>query len=366
METDMGAPNTASKQAGTPNNRSLSTVMKVQNQTHLQSIPSELKKYNQWVVWERKIVRGKPTKVPYNTNTGKTRTKARTDNPRTWGTYDQAYELLSRSKGYDGLGFVFSKDDPFIGLDWDHVRDPITGTIDEKILSEEILPLGSYAEVSPSGTGAHVIGIGFVPGDRNKVGDREMYHAGRFFTMTGMHIEGTLFTVEKVSQDALDLVYRRMVGDRAPQKTEVSAPRNGGNSLPPGSSTAPLEISDEEIIAHCLLAKNSIKFTKLFETGDKSDYDTHSEADMALCGILAFYTQDVTQIDRIVRQSPLYRPKWDEMRGSTTYGQRTIREALTGTLSQYNPHGTITRNQSWRIPVRNTFDTGGEEDLWKM
>lgn len=317
-------------------------------------IPSELKKYNQWVVWRSEIQNGKPTKVPYDANT---RNKASTNDPKTWATFEQAYRVLTRCKGYDGLGFVFSKADPFIGMDWDHVRDPDTGVIEEIILNEEIIPLRTYAEISPSGTGVHVIAIGTVPGDRRKGKKREMYTSGRFFTMTGQHLEGTPQKINEIQRDALSIVYQRMVGDRAPQKM---------NDLSTAGCNLSLKISDEEIIAHCLLAKNSIKFTKLFEDGDKSDYDTHSEADMALCGILVFYTHDMTQIDRIFRQSRLYRPKWDEMRGSTTYGQRTIREALTGKLSQYDPHRIITRDQSWRIPVRKTFVNGKEEDLWKM
>src|SRR5208283_5003623 len=170
-----------------------------------ESIPSELKTCDQWIVWAIEIRHGKRTKVPYNAKKGKTRTRASTTDPKTWTTYDEAYRLITRSKGYNGLGFVFSTDDPYIGLDWDDIRDPVTGVIDEKILSEEILPLGSYAEVSPSGTGVHVIGKGSVPGDRNKSGNREMYDSDRFFTMTGMHIEGTPLTVEKVPQDALNL-----------------------------------------------------------------------------------------------------------------------------------------------------------------
>lgn len=183
----------------------------------IETIPIELKNSDQWVVWALEMMRGKPTKVPYNANKGKTRTRASTTDPKTWVTYDEAYRLITRSKGYNGLGFVFSKDSPFIGMDWDHIRDPVTGVIEDRILTEEILPLGSYAEVSPSGTGVHVIGKGSVPGDRNKSGNREMYDCDRFFTMTGMHIEGTPLTIEKVSQEALAVVYQRMVGDRVPQ-----------------------------------------------------------------------------------------------------------------------------------------------------
>jgi putative DNA primase/helicase len=330
------------------------------------NIPSELKKFIQWVVWARERQHGKLTKVPYNANKGKTKTRASTDDPKTWASYDQACRLLSRSKGYNGLGFVFSKNDPFIGLDWDHVRDPVTGVIDEKILTEEILPLGSYAEVSPSGTGVHVIGIGAVPGDRRKIGDREMYHAGRFFTMTGMHIEGTPLTVERVSQDGLDLVYQRMMGALPQRKTVASELRTRDISSPAGCSTTPLKMSDDEIITQCLLAKNGDKFRALFERGDISGYKSQSEADMALCGVLIFYTHNATQIDRIFRQSQLYRPRWDDKRGSSTWGANTILKALNGSQSRESYHTKPAAHPGWRITDRRTFVKGAGVDIWQM
>jgi putative DNA primase/helicase len=49
---------------------------------------------------------------------------------------------------------------------------------------------------------------------------------------------------------------------------------------------------------------------------------------MALVNIISFYTQDTTQIDRIFRKSSLIRPKWDDIHGSSTYGQTTIQKSL--------------------------------------
>ncbi len=317
-------------------------------------IPSDLKTYDQWVVWKSEIRDGKPTKVPFDANT---RGYASTNNPKTWATYDQAVRVYTRCKGYNGIGFVFSTDDPFMGLDWDDVRDPSTGISDSTILSEEILPLGSYAEISPSGTGVHVIAIGSVPWDCNKSGNREMYDSGRYFTMTGMHIEGTPLTVENPSQDALERVYQRMVSTRKPQKVNVSSVAGCKTSL---------KMGDEQVIAQCLLARNSNKFRAFYENGNISGYGSHSEADMALCGILEFFTQDPMQIDRIFRQSALYRPKWDEKRGSTTYGARTIDEVLKRS-SGYEKYRTKSLTcQKWRISTRKPFNKDMEEDLWEM
>lgn len=71
--------------------------------------------------------------------------------------------------------------------------------------------------------------------------------------------------------------------------------------------------------------------------GNLDDYgDDHSSADLAMCNILAARTTDATQIDRIFRHSGLARPKWDEQRGSGTYGQMTVARALASAPRQAN------------------------------
>jgi putative DNA primase/helicase len=71
--------------------------------------------------------------------------------------------------------------------------------------------------------------------------------------------------------------------------------------------------------------------------GDDRDYPSPSEADLALCDILAFYTQNSAQIDRIFRRSGLLREKWDESRGESTYGGMTIQKALEDVLEHWAP-----------------------------
>ena len=79
----------------------------------------------------------------------------------------------------------------------------------------------------------------------------------------------------------------------------------------------------------CCQSTNAPKFIKLFDDGDTSDYNGDaSNADGALCAILAYRTRDKAQIDRLFRQSALIRPKWDEKRGTRTYGEITVDGAL--------------------------------------
>ena len=73
------------------------------------NIPNDLQSLKQWVAW--KAVpggNGKFTKVPVDPKTGN---NAATNNPDTWGTYEEAIEHYNWNKGIgiDGIGFVFTK-----------------------------------------------------------------------------------------------------------------------------------------------------------------------------------------------------------------------------------------------------------------
>lgn len=87
-------------------------------------------------------------------------------------------------------------------------------------------------------------------------------------------------------------------------------------------------LSDDEIIEKAYKASNKEKFLNLW-TGNIKGYPSLSEADLALTSILAFYAGGNTDhIDRLFRQSELFRDKWDENRGGKTYGEMTIEKAI--------------------------------------
>jgi primase-polymerase (primpol)-like protein len=112
--------------------------------------------------------------------------------------------------------------------------------------------------------------------------------------------------------------------------------------------------SDWERIEKAKRAKNGAAFSRLWE-GHYWAYSSHSEADQALCGHLAWWLdRDPARIDAAFRQSGLMRPKWDERHGEETYGQRTIRKALQLVSASYRaqerkagskarPHGAYRR-----------------------
>lgn len=139
-------------------------------------IPAELKARPQWVVWRLEVRAGEPTKVPYTPGTGR---RASATDLMTWGTFEEALEVLER---YDGVGFVFCSGDPYTGIDLDKVRNPETGELEE--WAQEIVDaVAAYAEVSVSGRGVHIIVKGELP--NSKRGSVECYSQKRFFCMTG-------------------------------------------------------------------------------------------------------------------------------------------------------------------------------------
>ena len=267
-------------------------------------IPSDLLAYKQWVLWRRAEVSGRLTKIPISPWSGKA---AACDMPQTWSTYRHARYAMSRFR-CNGIGFVFTASDPFCGIDLDQCRT-IGGDITSEALTL-IRHVDSYSEVSPSGTGVHILLKAKLPERGRRREKIELYDAGRYFTITGKHIAGTPLEPQD-RQDKLDQV--------------MTATFPPATSSPIATISGSLDISDEEIIERAMQACNGERFRRLW-TGNASDYgDDHSRADLALCNILAFWTGgNAERMDRLFRLSSLMRDKWDRPSGSASYGARTI------------------------------------------
>jgi hypothetical protein len=307
-------------------------------------IPDELKERDQWVCWRyewRKDAKGggKWTKVPIDPGTGR---KARANDPSTWGSFGAALERC-QSDGLDGIGFEFSADDPYCGVDLDDCRDRDGGGV--TAWGQDFLDrLDSYSEVSPSGTGAKVVVKGQKPGDRcstkYETGKVEIYDRGRFFALTGQRLEGTPATVND-RQAPLEEVYRLVFGGEGRAEapgpaTSAAAAAFLAEAEERAEPPSPAPLTDEEVIAKARGAKDGAKFTALW-AGDTGEYPSASEADQALCNLLAFWCRkDADQMDRLFRRSGLMRPKWDEKRGESTYGRKTIKEAIDFVTAVYD------------------------------
>ncbi|MBU3810939.1 MAG: hypothetical protein H9893_04720 [Candidatus Niameybacter stercoravium] len=275
------------------------------------NVPIELKRMNRWVLYRIFLdaKTGKYTKKPFNARTGG---MAQSNNPSTWSDYDTAMSVVMH---YAGLGFMLG--DGIFGVDIDGVE------IEDPVVNEVITTLGSYAEVSPSGKGIHVICKGSKPQGACRKGNFECYDKGRFFTMTGKVIKP--YTTLRDCTDSI-----KPLLDKYLKKEETKRPTStllGSNQFE--------SLSDSEVLEK---ASKHSKFNDLYYYG--WGCGDASRDDMALVDYLIFWTGgSSTQIDRLFRESALMRSKWDRRQSGRTYGEITINKCLsTYTGGFYNPH----------------------------
>lgn len=286
----------------------------------LNQFPDEMIKLPQWVLWKL-ITRGeKTTKVPYQPNG----IAASSTNSATWSTFSSVMNTYVRNPNINGVGFVFSADDPYVGIDLDKCRDPKTGTVDS--WASAILDrIDTYKELSPSGTGFHLIGKGKMPSKGRKKGQVEIYDSGRYFTVTGSRFNKSVAAAEGI-QSELDLLYQQYFSE--PSKAAASSRKS--KASPPTKPPSIIPVDDQSVVTHLLTLPEAGAF-KALNSGnwETLGYPSQSEADLALIGMLARNgVRRPEQLDRIFRSTGLMRDKWDEQRGEHTYGEMTIAKAL--------------------------------------
>jgi putative DNA primase/helicase len=295
------------------------------------NIPHELAARPQWVCWRYQTRQGRPTKIPY---TPGTQTRASSTDPATWRTFDDA----KRDRNHNGIGYVFTADDPYTGIDLDDCL--VNGVL--KPWAEAVLASlpPTYTEVSPSEHGLKLWVRGKLP-DRSKhrrkmtdgddtVGEIEVYDTGRFFTATGDTYPGE---PAGVAEADIATWHRKWFPSSGP--AVLPEPAASGDAGFPGS--------DDALIA----AVRRSGSAKLFDSLWRGDLDTangdHSSADLSLCNILAFWCgPNPARIDRLFRESGLYRDKWDRQ----DYRDRTIAEAVAGCKAHYSPPDAASRPRS--------------------
>lgn len=263
-----------------------------------------------WLMWKYEVIDGEKKKVPYS---AKTMRRCGTDEKYrpTLVMHDQAADTAKANR-FDGIGFVIPEG--YAVIDLDHLKPEFEDEVSQLV--------DSYTEVSPSGNGRHIIvkvQAERVPQKNGKVDPEyyvknphnhaELYIGGltnRYMTYTGNAVKKT--EVQDCTSGVLTFLNRYM------RKDDFQDTDEGIDDL-----------SDLDIIGTAKRAKNAEKFQKLYDKGDISDYGSHSEADMALCNMLAFYCQgDAETIDRLYRGSALYRDKWER----DDYREMTIEKAV--------------------------------------
>ncbi|MBU0793610.1 MAG: AAA family ATPase [Alphaproteobacteria bacterium] len=271
-----------------------------------------MRAFPHFVLW-RYIDRGgsKPSKVPFSPRTGQA---ASVTDATTWASFDETVAAFGRG-GFDGIGFVFSDADPFTGIDLDDCH----GDAQAKAIQDRIFDaFPSYAELSPSGNGLHIIVKGCVRGSRR--GHVEVYSNERFFTMTG-----------KVYRDAPIIDGG---ANLATLMSEIAPNTVSGFDASPLFQSA--TETDEAVFNRAASMGNGEKFIRLWN-GDPSDLvgnKSGSAIDQALVNILQFWTKDPAQIERMWLASP--QGQRDKTQQRADYRRSTIARAFDRTLPTHD------------------------------
>ena len=275
-------------------------------------LPANLPVGPRYVNWNQEPRSGKVPYIPSRCSC-----RASVSDPSTWDTFDTARASVEDGKA-DGLGLVLSGD--LVVIDLDHCLDPAgTLTSDATAILAEIT---TYTEWSPSRDGLHVLPFGTLPPGRRRRPGLECYDRGRFITLTGWHLAHTPTRIVDQAA-ALTALYPQLF-----PTTDRPTP------------TVPavlLTDTDRELLEKAHRARNGATFGALW-SGDLAGYPSSSEGDLELCRQLAFWTRhDSIRIDALFRQSKRMRAKWDERRGTDTYGAKTITYAIATTPAIYRP-----------------------------
>lgn len=283
-----------------------------------QAIPQELRCLPNWVCWQAVQDERSHSGVSKRPIDPKTGNFAKSNDPSTWADFDTAVQAAQK---WSGIGFMFSGSGCF-GVDLDDIAEELQSYRDGSggIVTEFVNALQSYAEVSQSGTGIHIICKGSLPKGGRRRGKVEMYDSGRFFVMTGQPISEYAEVAE--CSERIRPLHEKYIG--------------GGKEPTAGiRQAAALPQTADEILRAAANSKNGAKFKALY-SGDISGYSSQSEADMALCNMLAFWTGcDAQKMDAMFRASGLMREKWDRKQSGSTYGALTVQKAIAGCTEVY-------------------------------
>lgn len=323
------------------------------NIDYRRNIPGELQQLPNWgvfkLIWQED--RQKYTKHPYNALTGQL---ASSTDSSTWCSFEDAVNVYESSEEYQGLAFFFQK--PYIGIDLDGIGEDLDryleGDITDNIIYEFMSACRTYAEVSQSGKGVHLIGkIDDIPGARRRKGNVEMYNSGRFFAITGNRFGEFVDEVNWIEPRQMEHLYRKYLEP----KIEYVTPSVGSTYITGN------DLDIDSIIERACEASNGYMFRNLLLKGyEEAGYSSWSEADLAFANMLAFWTgRDFSKMDTIFRQSALMRPKYDERRGKTTYGASLLNKAIAETPNVFESKKVI--EDDYQIYIRNQSEVQPKE-----
>lgn len=292
------------------------------------NIPIEMKRATRWVMWKREPRTdrdGKPyqTKVPYQVNGS----RAKSSDSKTWNTFDAVVACIQDNPGkYAGIGFNAGDDSDtgkrWIGADVDKMFDPDAGEWKDPEALDLLMGLGSYAEISPSGTGGRAFAWGYLQGDRRKNGAFECYDGfnqkgepgGRFLTVTGRRIEGAPTEIRDAAPAGLAAFERKLAGDETPKIQKPKVDLSVVSDAAISEDVLPLRPEDDQIIEMIRRSKQGAKFALLFDDpggwkkasdADGNPFKSPSEARYSLISILYWWTRDLISTHAVMSRSAI-------------------------------------------------------------
>ena len=278
-------------------------------------LPSNLKIRKHFCNWRLEERNDRMTKIPYQTN-------GKRANPTDRRCFTDFETVCGNLDSNDGIGIgIF---DDIAAIDMDHC---VVNGVPNEMALDIINTMNCYTEYSPSGNGIRILCTVSNPSynkakyyiNNHKLG-LEVYvagYTGKFVTLTGNVIR-ECDLVDR-SSELMTILDKYMV--KPVQLQEV-------NRDVPGSF-----LSDESIITKAMASKQGEKFGSLWE-GNIPEGMSHSEADLSLCTMLAFWCGgDTDQMDRLFRESGLMREKWDR----EDYRTATLDKAVAMTTEFYKP-----------------------------
>jgi primase-polymerase (primpol)-like protein len=353
---------------------------------------SGMKALSQFVVWklEQYPDEPKPRKVPYDP---KTIQRADTTNPATWASFELASCIAATNPEFK-IGFVFTLNDPYVFIDLDGCRDPISGEYTEEVthIVTRLFP-GAAAEISQSGSGLHLI----MRGDKTQFGNRrnrwggrfEFYQNNRFIAIASVdawngdvntdhtaalqtflpirQIDHSNQEIETIRderwfgpEDDLELLSRIEASDDK-ISSERFAELNEAIQRDPSNfvAKAQLDILSRRVPFAALWHGNALVLRQFYPSTSGKTFD-HSAADLALMNKLAFWTgRDHERMIRLFNMSEL--GKRDKWRNRPYYRNRTAstsnlacRDVYRGTSSERREKQ---RQENERIGEQMEFDT---------
>jgi len=302
-------------------------LLKPQALAQYANIPAEMRAAKNWLVYRLEDGKdGKKDKIPYNPRNGR-----KANNPSLGVSFEEACAHVA---SYHGLGFYVES--PYLVIDIDACVDKNTGVVAD-YAADIIREMGSFSELSPSGTGVHVWAKGEKPGAACRRGI-EIYSTKHFMTVTGVQIPGTPSVLKTVD---IGPIYQRMLAgefkqeptgiDSISQKSD--APRTNHNKLIHHRGALTDELT---LLTTGGFVENSTPFTVADEGQCNTiTFDSQSEAVASLLFHLAIkHGGDAEKMEAGFFESTLYKgiTKWNAQGGKW---ERRGREELGSAIRKY-------------------------------